>query len=279
MLLSGVPIAPSGLIATFASSLASNVVRPSSPKAPSDFAARAISDAAIALSWRDNAWDEAGFTIERSADPLFNDPAGITAIGSFTADARSITDSGLSPGGVYYYRISADGDSGSSDPIYVGVTTPATAALAIDDHPVLEHSSPWPNDPDSYVPENGDGDASQLVPLDLVVPPTLADGAQLTLTVDYPTRLKVWADSDMTTLLVGPTVGDTVTWIKGVGGSIPTRVYLQGLAAIMDPMAITLTAAATVPTTPPPGTTRPTSRPTTARRSPGRRCGSVPRRR
>src|SRR5207253_2680866 len=77
--------------------------------AHSHLTATAVSVGAIALAWIDNASDEAGFEIERSPDGVAFAP--LTAL---AANTTSFSDTGLSAGTHYYYRVRATNDAGNS---------------------------------------------------------------------------------------------------------------------------------------------------------------------
>lgn len=91
------------------------------PIAPSDLQAAALSATSVRLNWVDNAYNEAGFKIERKTGA-----AGTWAqVGTAAEDATSYTDSGLSELTTYYYRVRAynnAGDSGYSNEASVTTT-------------------------------------------------------------------------------------------------------------------------------------------------------------
>ena len=75
---------------------------PTAPPAPTNLSATAVSSSQINLSWTDNAANESGFRIERSADG-----AAFTEIGVVTANVTTYADTSLSPATQYRYRVRA----------------------------------------------------------------------------------------------------------------------------------------------------------------------------
>jgi Concanavalin A-like lectin/glucanases superfamily len=71
--------------------------------APSNLAGTGISQARIDLSWSDNAGAETGQVLQRSSDASFSAPTSI----SLPADVQSYSDTGLTAGTTYYYRVKA----------------------------------------------------------------------------------------------------------------------------------------------------------------------------
>jgi len=87
---------------------------PALPAAPSSLSATAIAKTQIDLSWTDNATDETGFKIERSKR-VNTSFAQIATVGS---DVTSYSDTTVSKGTTYFYRVratNADGDSAYSN--------------------------------------------------------------------------------------------------------------------------------------------------------------------
>jgi len=83
---------------------------PPPPIAPSGLSAAGISETAISLNWTDNASTETTYRVERSPDGL-NNYATVANLGS---NATSHTDTGLSAGTTYDYRVAAVNGSGDS---------------------------------------------------------------------------------------------------------------------------------------------------------------------
>jgi matrixin len=109
-----VPATPSGLVAG---------VNSSSPVS------------SLALSWADNANNETGYSVERSADGK-----SFTQIGQAGANTVAWTDTGLTGGAVYYYRVRAFNGSGNS--AYSNVASAQTQAGASSAPPTIAISSP-----------------------------------------------------------------------------------------------------------------------------------------
>jgi len=82
---------------------------PTTPAAPTNLAATATSSSAINLTWTDNADNEQGFRVERSADN-----ASFTEITTLGASVTSYTDTSLAASTTYYYRVRAFNTAGNS---------------------------------------------------------------------------------------------------------------------------------------------------------------------
>jgi hypothetical protein len=93
---------------------------PSAPIAPSNLIATSNGSSSIRLAWSDNSANETGFKIERKVGV-----AGTYApVTTTAANATSFTDSGLTAGTVYFYRLAAQNTIGAS------ASVEATAATA-----------------------------------------------------------------------------------------------------------------------------------------------------
>jgi len=79
------------------------------PDAPTSLSATAASNSSIDLAWTDNASDEDGFNVERSADGT-----NFNLIGSLGADVTAYSDNGLNASTLYYYRVIAFNSAGNS---------------------------------------------------------------------------------------------------------------------------------------------------------------------
>ncbi len=82
----------------------------SAPKAPVGLFSTAISSSHISLSWLDNSDNEAGVQIERKTGF-----SGWRQIDSVSANVTTYSNTGLSVGSTYYYRIRAYNSVGNSD--------------------------------------------------------------------------------------------------------------------------------------------------------------------
>ena len=90
------------------------------PLAPSNLSATAVSSSQINLAWTDNSNNETGFKIERSTDGVT-----FTQVGTVGSNVTTMSDMGLSPATIYYYRVkayNAEGDSPYSNT--ANTTTP-----------------------------------------------------------------------------------------------------------------------------------------------------------
>lgn len=94
-----------------------------SPNAPAGLTAIAVSSSQINLSWTDNSNNEAGFKVERKA--------GIggtyTQIASVGANVTAHSDTGLTAGTAYYYRVMAYNSFGDS--VYSNEANTATISV------------------------------------------------------------------------------------------------------------------------------------------------------
>ena len=84
---------------------------PDPPMYPTDLIATGVSESAIDLSWTDNASDETGYKVQRSA----NESSGWSDIATLGANAETYSDAGLPQGSKYYYRTYAFHSTDQSD--------------------------------------------------------------------------------------------------------------------------------------------------------------------
>ena len=100
-------------------------VPPEPPAAPSGLTPSVISGAEIRLTWTDNATNETGFQIERSA----NGTSGWTQIGTVGSNVTAFNNSGLTPSTTYFYRLRSINGGGTS--AYSNVVSETTTAQTI----------------------------------------------------------------------------------------------------------------------------------------------------
>lgn len=96
------------------------------PVAPTGLGAVAPTSGQVDLGWTDNASNETGFKVERSTDNVNFSQIAITS-----ANVTTFSDTTVTAGTTYYYRVRATngiGDSGYSNP--ASVTTPASLPAA-----------------------------------------------------------------------------------------------------------------------------------------------------
>src|SRR5207249_3607532 len=93
------------------------------PAAPTSLSAGAASTTQINLAWVDNASSETGFKIERSPDGTL-----FSQIATLGANITAYSDSGVSAGSQYYYRVKAY--NGIGDSAYTNIASSITALPA-----------------------------------------------------------------------------------------------------------------------------------------------------
>ncbi len=168
------------------------------PKGPSVLSAVSRSANAIALTWRDNAADEAGFKIERAAgDDAF---AEIVALG---ANATRFVDVGLTADTAYRYRARAYNAAGPSG--YSNITGATTGSCA--------GRGACPDAAADAQPDASNGDGVTL-------PDAVGADTQADANADQPTR-------PISSAGCSCGVGD-----RYVAGGIPWLVLAAGLARI-----------------------------------------------
>ena len=97
------------------------------PAAPSSLAAAAASSTQVNLTWADNSYDETGFAIDRSTTSDVS--SGVTTI-TRGANTTSYSDTGLTAGITYHYRIRATNNAGTSANSTSASATTTAAATA-----------------------------------------------------------------------------------------------------------------------------------------------------
>jgi hypothetical protein len=107
---------------SFGTSAYSNVATSTTlgpPAAPSTLKATAVSTSQVNLTWTDKSANESGFNLQRSTNG-----STYTTIGTVGANVISYSDTGLSSGTKYYYRVQSFNSYGSSSFASITVTTP-----------------------------------------------------------------------------------------------------------------------------------------------------------
>lgn len=95
------------------------------PSAPTTLSTASISSSQIDLSWTDTASNETGYSIERS----LTSGSGFSLVATRTANTVAYSDTGLSNGTTYFYRVKATNGYGSSAYSNESSTTTAPAPL------------------------------------------------------------------------------------------------------------------------------------------------------
>ena len=85
------------------------IAPPPAPYPPSDLAAIVVSFSEINFTWKDNSPDETGFYLYRKTTGSYS------KVGVMEANTTSHSDTGLSPGTTYSYKITAYNEGGESD--------------------------------------------------------------------------------------------------------------------------------------------------------------------
>jgi hypothetical protein len=94
------------------------------PTAPSGLSATVLSNTSIRLQWTDNSSNETGFELKRATDSGFT--ANVVWIGGI--QGTTYTNTGLTAGTTYYYKVRAEGTAGKSAySSYVSATTTSSA--------------------------------------------------------------------------------------------------------------------------------------------------------
>lgn len=96
------------------------------PAAPANLTATAISSSQINLAWIDNANDETGYVVERSA----TSGSGFASIATLGANTTSFSNTGLAASTTYFYRVRANNGAGSSPNSNEASATTQAAASA-----------------------------------------------------------------------------------------------------------------------------------------------------
>ncbi|MFA5794136.1 MAG: fibronectin type III domain-containing protein [Candidatus Brocadiia bacterium] len=116
------------------------VTKTSVPDNPSQLAAVSITSSEISLEWRDNATNETGFKVERSTDAI-----NYYLRATLAHNATFYTDSGLTEGITYYYRVKSYNGVGdaNSDVIYVSTRPNVPSGVMASPISISQTSLTW----------------------------------------------------------------------------------------------------------------------------------------
>ena len=205
------------------------------PSAPTGLAASAT-PTQVGLSWTDNAGNETGYKIERSA----NGVNGWTQIGTAAANATTYSDTTVSQGTTYYYRVRAYNGSGNSN-----VTGEVSTTVPVNTAPVV--AAPIANQAASedvafsyQVASGAFTDANSDA---LIYSATKSDGTALPAWLSFDASTRTFsgtpAQGDVGTVTVRVTASD------GNGGTVSDDFDIV-VAAVNDAPAITTNGGLTV---------------------------------
>ena len=106
-------------------------VTPTVPVAPSGLTATAASSSEIVLSWTNNANNQTGFQIDQATNSSFTQ--NLTTV-TVAANVTTYNATGLSSGMTYYYRVrAANANGGSANTATASATTAGTAVIPVPD--------------------------------------------------------------------------------------------------------------------------------------------------
>jgi hypothetical protein len=117
-----------GTSATVASFRSSTTTTPTVPTAPTNLAATTQSSSSIALTWTDKSSDDTGFKVQRSQDGV-----NWSEVASLGSNVTSFTNTGLSAGTTYSYRVYAYNSVGNS--AFSNTASATTTANSVDTTP------------------------------------------------------------------------------------------------------------------------------------------------
>lgn len=111
---------------------------PAFPSAPANLAVGTVTPSSVALSWNDTASNETGFVIERKTGSGAYAQVGST----LAANTKSFTDTSVSQGATYSYRVKATNGAGSS--VYSNEVSATTYRRIQEDSSSIGYLGAWP---------------------------------------------------------------------------------------------------------------------------------------
>lgn len=198
---------------------------PAIPAAPSLLAAIMMSSTSISLTWADNSINETGFILERST----SSGSGFTTIAGPVANATAHSDTGLTPGMTYYYRLRAANASGQSAPT---LEASATTRAAYDQWKIdagLGINATDTADPD------GDG-LQNLVEYALGKDPLTSSPSPVTVVIEggFLTLSVLKSNPPAEVVFSAEVSGDLVTWSPAITLTNTPTTFLARDTVIAD---------------------------------------------
>jgi len=130
---------------------------PTTPAAPSNLVATAVSSSKISLSWRDNSSIETSYIIQRKIGSTGTYADIVTSPNPLPADTQAYYDPGLAGGNTYFYRVKA---RGAADSAYSNETSALTPSTVVTTRVLMVNSLNTSTGPYIYVgPSDVNGQA------------------------------------------------------------------------------------------------------------------------
>ncbi len=173
------------------------------PAAPSNLAADSVTQDGVALTWSDNSNNESGFRIERSAGG-----SAYSEIDTVSANSESLTDSAVTEGTTYNYRVRAYnsfGNSAYSNLLAVTIpqsgTTPGTTPATTLVYKINQASYTWNGIPQAMDVAPIIRESRTLLPIRYVADPlgaqTLWNGVENKVTIMTATKtIELWVNNN-----------------------------------------------------------------------------------
>jgi hypothetical protein len=219
------------------------VTSPPAPVAPTGLTATAAATGVVInLSWTDNSTTEKNFKIQRSTDG----GSSYTALATVGVNVTTYSDSGLSAGATYYYRVYAVNGGGSSDysnsahatisesPNAPTLVAPANGATGVSTSPSLQATVTDPEADPLTVSFYGRTKAGDGEDFSLVILPDLQNMSQY-----YPA-----VELSMTQWVVDNQTANNIVFVTSVGDIVNTSTSATQYAAadaafdLLDPAGV-----------------------------------------